>query len=212
VYRSGDNQLVQLITAAGGTVNVRIVALSIAAALCAGVQQYSLPISPASAPNFTIATQGNVTAVGADPRGTLSVGAANGQIRRYPPPLSAASTATLTFANGSGTVGQLFFDTAMYATTGGAGVNQYAAPFGVNPPSPITDPAVFTSYGVVRDGPGNTYISNVVVPDASGDLYVGNSANNTVTMYQPPFSPASAPAVTMPVGGGFNVLAIGIGP
>ncbi|HEY0615764.1 MAG TPA: hypothetical protein VGC96_14020 [Candidatus Elarobacter sp.] len=47
--------------------------------------------------------------------------------------------------------------------------------------------------------------------DASGNLYVGNAGNSTVTVYQPPFSAASTAAVTLPVPS-YQVRSLAIGP
>jgi hypothetical protein len=263
-------------------------------AAAGGVQQYSLPISGGSTPSFALATQPHVTAVAVNtnPSSELAAGETGGSIQFFPPPLSSGSVPSATFQNGTALgVGQIFFDTnVMFATTNAGYVNRYSSPFPTSTPFAIVDPALFTTYGVVRDTPGDVYVSNVVVPgtitsdivrlptsgstivsqpltgttyrqlainggrlfaasdagaagrvdvytlpmaagatpafaiangvakpftvafDSSGNLYVGNSANSTVTMYVPPFSAASGPTVTMPVAGSYSVVAIGIGP
>lgn len=47
--------------------------------------------------------------------------------------------------------------------------------------------------------------------DASGNMYVGNFGNSTVTVYAPPFSAASAPSVTLTFPGTFSIFGIAIG-
>ena len=48
---------------------------------------------------------------------------------------------------------------------------------------------------------------NGLAIDTSGNLYVANTGNSTVTMYSPPFSAASAPTETLTVGGSLSGLA-----
>lgn len=47
--------------------------------------------------------------------------------------------------------------------------------------------------------------------DASGNMYVGNFGNSTITVYAPPFSAASAPVVTLTFPGTFFIFGIAIG-
>ncbi|HEY0615763.1 MAG TPA: hypothetical protein VGC96_14015, partial [Candidatus Elarobacter sp.] len=77
-------------------------------------------------------------------------------------------------------------------------VDVYTLPLaaGVNPAFSITN-------GV--NGP------TTLAADLSGNLYVANSLNATVTLYQPPFSAASPAVVTLPITS-YQVFAIAIGP
>lgn len=47
--------------------------------------------------------------------------------------------------------------------------------------------------------------------DASGNVYVGNLANSTITVYAPPFSANSAPTVSLQITGAFEIFGIAIG-
>ena len=54
-------------------------------------------------------------------------------------------------------------------------------------------------------------VPEAIAFDASGNMYVGNLGNSTVTVYAPPFSAASAPAVTLTLPGTFAIFGIAIG-
>jgi DNA-binding beta-propeller fold protein YncE len=47
--------------------------------------------------------------------------------------------------------------------------------------------------------------------DAAGNLYVGDEVTETVSVYAPPFSAASAPAVVLTFGVGYGLRGIAIG-
>lgn len=123
-------------------------------------------------------------------------------IKVYAPPYTGSSTDTLPFANTayrkiavSST--QLFacsvsnppgkVDVFNLPITGGASLPAFAITTGVNTPE-------------------------AVALDAAGNLYVGNLADATVSVYAPPFSAASAPVLTLKVStGAFAIFGIAIG-
>src|SRR5258708_16246333 len=66
-----------------------------------GTQRYTLPISASSTPSFTVVSN-NVVSMAQDAAGNLAVGDNVGQLKFFPAPLSGASTASATFADGAG--------------------------------------------------------------------------------------------------------------
>lgn len=257
-----------------------------------GSQQYTLPISGSSTPNFTVVSS-NVVAVAQDGSGNLVMGDFLGQLKFFTAPLSGASTASATFANGAGpNTGEFAFTPAgdFFVGTVGTAVNKFTHPFSnASAPSQVITTAGMTSaIGVALDAAQNMYISDgggsgssifVLAPpytgapihtpaisgkfyrkvavsatqlfvadvsgatgrvdvynlpltavsapafsitsgtntpeavalDASGNLYVGNLGNSTVTVYSSPFSAASAPVTTMTAAGSPSIFGIAIG-
>ena len=54
-------------------------------------------------------------------------------------------------------------------------------------------------------------VPEAIVFDQNGNMYLGNLGNSTVTVYTPPFSAASAPAVTLALPGTFAIFGLAIG-
>src|SRR5216684_3207432 len=95
-----------------------------------GIQQFTLPISASSTPNFTIAAS-SVVALGVDAKGDLAVGALGGTITFFPAPTSGSSMPSATFKNGtSANVGQIAFTAAgdFFTTSFGNTVNMFTHP------------------------------------------------------------------------------------
>jgi hypothetical protein len=156
-----------------------------------GVQQYTLPISASSTPNFTIASS-SVVALGVDAKGNLAVGALGGTITFFPAPLSGSSTPSATFKNGTAAnVGQIAFTAAgdFFATSFGNSVNLFTHPFSnfTAPSMLITNPNIASAAGVALDAAQNLYISNT--GNGFGDLIV----------YAPPYT--GSPIVSLAVAG-----------
>jgi hypothetical protein len=260
------------------------------------VFQYTLPITALSTSNFTL-TSPSVVAMALDANGNLGTAQLTGPLRIFAAPLSGASTASATFANGAApnTLGMAFVPSGanagdLWAGSSASQVYRFTPPF-TNASTPATtlttpgtttegvafDPALnmyvtnapggalsnvivyappYTGAPVVTAGVAGSYRKDIVsatqlfvaapialpgridvytlpitaasVPafaittgvstpeavalDSAGNLYVGNLGNHTVTVYAPPFSAASAPTVTLTVGGaGFAIFAIAIG-
>ncbi|HXA18347.1 MAG TPA: hypothetical protein VN380_15240 [Thermoanaerobaculia bacterium] len=167
------------------------------------VQQYSLPISASSTPNFSIASN-NVVAVSLDAKGNLAVGALGGALTFFTAPLSGSSTPSATFNNGAaGNVGQIAFTAAgdFFATSFTNSVNVFTHPFSnfSTPSLTITNPSISSAAGVAVDAAQNLYISNTagVSPNTFGDIIV----------YAPPYT--GTPIVTGPaIGANYRKVAI----
>ncbi len=129
-----------------------------------GSQQYTVPISASSTPNFTVVSN-NVTCVAQDGSGNLAMGDFTGQLSFFSAPLSGASTASATFANGAGTNdGQIVFTPAgdFFVSTAGTTVNKFTPPFSnaSTPSQSITTAGMTAAIGVALDGAQNLYISD----------------------------------------------------
>jgi hypothetical protein len=168
-----------------------------------GVQQFSLPISASSTPNFTIAAS-SVVALGVDAKGDLAVGALGGALRFFPAPLSGSSTPSATFNNGAaGNVGQIAFTAAgdFFTTSFGNSINLFTHPFSnaTTPSMSITNANISAAGGAAVDAAQNLYISNT---GGSGSNTFGN-----LIVYAPPYT--GTPIVTGPaIGANYRKVAI----
>ncbi len=168
-----------------------------------GVQQFTLPISASSTPNFTVAA-GNVVALGLDAKGDLAVGALGGGLTFFTAPISGSSTPSATFKNGAlGNVGQIAFTAAgdFFATGFAGNVNLFTHPFSnaTVPSASITNANISSAAGVVVDAAQNLYISNT---GGSGANTYGN-----LVVYAPPYT--GLPIVTGPaIGANYRKVAI----
>jgi hypothetical protein len=168
-----------------------------------GIQQFTLPISASSTPNFTIAAS-SVVALGFDAKGDLAAGALGGTLTFFPAPISGSSTPSTTFKNGtSGNVGQIAFTAAgdFFTTSFGNSVNMFTHPFsnGSTPSMSITNPFIISAAGVALDAAQNLYISN------SGGA--GQNTFGNLIVYAPPYN--GAPIVT-PSAAGANYRKVAI--
>lgn len=159
------------------------------------VQQYSLPISTTSTPNFAIPTN-SVVALGVDTKGDLVIGALGGALTFFPAPLSGSSTPSATFHNGAaGNVGQIAFTAAgdFFTTSFGNSVNLFTHPFSNSstPSLSITNANITSAAGVAVDAAQNLYISNTV---GSGSNTYGD-----LVVYAPPYT--GTPIVSGPASG-----------
>ncbi len=168
-----------------------------------GVQQYTLPITASSTPNFTIAAS-SVVALALDAKGDLAVGALGGTLTFFPAPISGSSTPSATFKNGALTnVGQIAFTAAgdFFATAFSNSVNLFTHPFSnaTTPSMSITNANISSAGGVALDAAQNLYISNT---GGSGANTYGN-----LLVYAPPY--IGAPIVTVPaIGANYRKMAI----
>jgi hypothetical protein len=143
------------------------------------IAQYTLPLTAASAANFTFNSSG-ILAMGVDASGNLIAGSNTGQLTFFPAPLSAASVPTATFANGSATSsGQVAVTGAGDIFVSSNAVNAYGFthPFtnASTPSSTIATPGT-DIIGVALDAAANLYLSNAGA--ATSNLYV----------YAPPYT------------------------
>jgi hypothetical protein len=148
-----------------------------------GVQQYTLPISPSSTPNFTFAAS-NTVSVGVDGSGNVAIGDFTGNLKFFTAPISGASTPAASFVNGAGpNTGQIIFNPAgqMFASTFGAAVNRFTPPFtnATTPSQSITAVGLTASAGIVFDSSQNLYVANSSGPGSN--LFV----------FAPPYTSAS---------------------
>jgi len=154
----------------------------------AQIEQFTIPITATSTPNFTITAGGNVVSLGLDANGNLAVGLLNGNLQYFPAPLSGTSTATATFSNGGATNnGQIAFMSSggFWAANVANRVNRFNPPFSnaSTPAAFVTDPGMVSDIGVGIDAAQNLYIAN-----AGG----GNVSN--LYVYAPPYT--GAPIIT----------------
>src|SRR5258706_4243140 len=145
-----------------------------------GVQQFTLPISGSSTPNFTFAAN-NTTSVAVNAAGSVAIGDFLGNLQFSTAPISGASTPSASFANGAGpNTGALLFNPAgdLFASTFGATVNRFTAPFtnASVPSQPITAVGLTASSGLALD--------------ASQNLYVGDSGGpgSSIFVFAPPYT------------------------
>lgn len=148
-----------------------------------GVQQYTLPISPSSTPNFTFAAS-NTVSVGVDGSGNVAIGDFTGNLKFFSAPISGASTPAASFVNGAGpNTGQIIFNPAgeMFASTFGTAVNRFTPPFtnATTPSQSITAVGLTAAAGIVFDSAQNLYVANSAGPGSN--LFV----------FAPPYTSAS---------------------
>jgi len=153
-----------------------------------GIQQFTLPLSSSSTPNFTIAGN-DLVAVAVDTNGNLCAGDFHHKIFCFTAPLSGFSTPNATFNNGTaGNVGQLMFPTSgpqqnqLWSASVGTEIDRFVPPFtNATTAAQQTFPTGASQIvGLVFDSSQNMYLSNV------NNLYV----------YAPPYS--NPPAVVTP--------------
>ena len=163
------------------------------------VLQYTLPITATSTSNFTL-TSPSVLAMALDAAGNLATAQLSGPLRFFPAPLSGASTASATFANGAApnTLGMAFVPSGTNAGdlwTGSAvsQVYRFTPPFtnASTPATTLTPPGATTTEGVAFDPALNMYITN-----APG------GAPSNVYVYAPPYT--GVPVQTAGVAGSYR--------
>jgi hypothetical protein len=161
------------------------------------VFQYNLPITAASTSNFTL-TSPNVLAMALDAAGNLGTAQLTGPLRIFAAPLSGASTASATFANGAApnTLGMAFVPSGasagdLWAGSSTAQVYRYTPPFtnASTPATTLTLPGAPITEGVAFDPALNMYVTNA-------------SATNNVYVLAPPYT--GAPVVTPGVAGAYR--------
>jgi hypothetical protein len=145
------------------------------------IQQYTIPITGTSTPNFSIASN-NVVTVALDAAGNLAAGDNAGHLQFFTAPLSGTSTPAAAFNNGTASNnGQNVFTTAgdMFDSTAGNRVNFFTHPFtnATTPSSSITSPLLTGAIGTGLDAAQNLYIANAGAGSVS-NLYV----------YAPPYT------------------------
>jgi hypothetical protein len=149
------------------------------------VQQYNIPVSNSSTPNFVLTANNNVVALATNTNGGLLVGELNGNLQYFNPPLSGGSVAAATFSNGGASNnGQAAFLPSgdFFAATVGNKVNRFTPPFtNSSTPSQTITAAGTSLIGLGFDSAQNLYVSNAA---GGSNLYV----------YAPPYT--GAPIVT----------------
>jgi len=147
-----------------------------------GIQQYTLPITGSSTPNFTFAAN-NTTAVAVAPSGGVAIGDFSGNLQIFAAPLSSASTPYATFANGAGSnTGALLFNPQgdLFASTTGTTVNHFIGPFtNASVPTQIITTAGLTAATGLA-----------MAPNASQSLYVADSgaAGGSIFYFPAPYT------------------------
>lgn len=170
------------------------------------VNLFTHPFANASVPSTTITNPGITGASGAaiDGSGNLYISnsAATSSLFVFAPPYTGAPvnspliTAPPFYRKIAGFGNQL----VVAGVNGGIGqLDVYSVPI-----TNTSTPAFSITNGV--NGP------EAVAFDASGNLYVGNVANHTVTVYAQPLTAVSAPTVTLSVPGNPFIFALNIGP
>lgn len=157
----------------------------------AQIEQFTIPITATSTPNFTLTAGGNVVSLGLDATGDLAVGLLNGNLQFFPAPLSGTSTATATFSNGGATNnGQIAFMSSggFWAANVSNRVNRFNPPFSnaSTPAAFVTDPGMVSDIGVAIDAAQNLYIANA-----------GAGTTSNLYVYAPPYT--GTPIITPPV-------------
>ncbi len=172
----------------------------------ANVNMFTHPFSNASVPSTTATGAGLTSAIGTglDNLGNLYVanaGASTSNLYVFASPYTGApavttpglaATAYRKMA-GSGTT---LFVCSVAGTTGR--IDAYGLPL-----SNASAPAFAITTGV--------NVPEAIAFDASGNMYVGNLGDATITVYAPPFSAASAPSVTLTIPGTFAIFGIAVG-
>jgi hypothetical protein len=159
--------------------------------LRANVLKFSQPFSNSSVASLVITSAALVSAVGVqfDSSSNLYVanaGPAGSSLFVYTPPYNGAPFVTSVINNVayrkiaiSGT--RLFVASS---APGSGKIDAYALPI-----SPVSVPIFSITNGIANP--------EAVALDSTGNLYVANLANATVTMYVPPFTAASSPVMTL---------------
>jgi hypothetical protein len=149
-----------------------------------GVQQYTIPVSNASAANFKVPAN-SVLSMAINATGGMAVGELGGNLQFFNPPLSGASVPAATFSNsGAASNGQIVFLPSgdFFAATSSTKVNRFAPPF-TNASTPTQ---TITAGGAAFIGLGL---------DSAQNLYVSNSGGvSNLYVYAPPYT--GAPIIT----------------
>jgi len=176
--------------------------------VAANVNMFTHPFTNASVPSATTTGAGLVSAIGTalDNLGNLYVSnsgsGSTGNLYVFASPYTGApavvtpSIPTTAYRKMAGS-GSVLYVCSVAGTTGR--IDAYNLPL-----TALSVPAFSITTGV------NT--PEAIAFDASGNMYVGNLGNPTITVYSPPFSAASAPSVTLTVGtSAFAIFGIAIG-
>ncbi|MGD0278569.1 MAG: hypothetical protein ABSC11_04605, partial [Smithella sp.] len=128
------------------------------------ILQYTLPITSASTPTMTIASN-NVTCLAVDDAGNLAAGDYAGHLWIFDAPLTSASTASAAFNNGSAKGnGQILFNSAgdLFASTEDTSVNVFTPPCSSasTVSQSITDAGITSAMGAALDAGGNLIVSS----------------------------------------------------
>jgi hypothetical protein len=199
---------------------------------------FAQPVTSASvaAATFTASNFGHLAFKSS---GVLVEGEFPGGVSLFTPPFTNATTASSTIATVGGAFGIAIDSSdniytnneasAIYFISGGVVTTTVAGPAGkfyrgmavsttqlfvCNVSNPTGSVDVYTLPLTNSSAPAFTITTGVngaegCALDASGNLYVANINNTTVTVYAPPFSAASAPTVTL---AGFAGFQLTVGP
>jgi len=162
------------------------------------VQVYTPPFTNASTPSSTFTTPIGVSTVAVDPNGNIYF--SNGSTGLGAMTGAGTVTANITVA-GRFYRGMTATATQLFAcNVSGAGtVDVFTLPL-----TNASVPAFSITTGL--NSPEGCAL------DSSGNLYVGNLGNATITVYSAPFSAASAPALTFALPATVAVFGIAVGP
>jgi sugar lactone lactonase YvrE len=166
------------------------------------ISQFSLPLTAASVPTFTITGAANNVSIGLDAAGHIAVGDFAGHLAYVGTlPLSASSTPTATFNNGAAVnAGAIAFTSAgsMYVSSTGANVYGYTSPF-----SNASVPSTTTTAAGLTSAIGLAF-------DAAGNMYVGNAggAGSNIYVFAPPYTGAPTVVTTAVAGTAYRKLAL----
>jgi hypothetical protein len=156
-----------------------------------GIEQFTLPLTNSSTPNFTIAGN-DLVAVAVDSTGNLAAGDFHHKLYYFQAPLSGFSTPAGTFNNGTaGNVGQMQFPASgpqmdqLWTASVGTEIDRFARTAGSFPNSTTAAQQTFPTgasqlVGLVFDSSLNMYLSNV----------------NNIYVYAPPYN--NPPAAVTP--------------
>ncbi len=160
------------------------------------VQAYTLPITSASTPAFSFASN-NVVSIGLDANNDALVGDNAGHLQFFTAPLSASSTPSVTFTNGGASNnGQIVFNAGgqVFVANVSTAVNMFTPPFtAATTPSTVVSGGLVSAIGDVLDNAGSLYVANAGT---------GGGTGSDLEVFTPPYT--GAPAVTTPNVGGLT--------
>ena len=154
------------------------------------VQAYTLPITAASTAAFAFASN-NIVSIGLDANNDALVGDNAGHLQFFTAPLSATSTPSVTFNNGTASNnGQIVFNLGgqVFVPNVSSAVNMFTPPFTASSaPSTIVSGGLVSAIGDALDNVGSLYV---------GNAGTGGGTGSDLEVFASPYT--GAPAVTTP--------------
>ncbi len=173
----------------------------------ANVNMFTHPFTNASVLSSTTTSAGLTSAIGTalDNLGNLYVsnaGGAGSNLYVFASPYTGAPTVTTPVVAGTAYRKMAGSGSVLYVCSVAGATGQVDA---YNLPLTAASAPAFSITTGINTPEGIAF-------DAAGNMYIGNLSNATITVYSPPFSAASAPAVTLIVSSGaFAIFGIAIG-